>query len=339
MLTLSLTNACLTELPDITAIPFQSLNLKGNRFQSLENLPITLKDLDISCNSLHSEGLHQPLIHLERLQASHNYFCFITTDEFVLLFPSLKTLDMSFNHLQTVGFLRDSSVEELNITHNRLHLLSALPLTLKRLIADTNKINMIQSKLPPTLELLDVAYNSLRFAGLPLSWPMTLKELHLDRNRIEKFPRKLPDSLEVLTLSENNLTELPRTLPQNLHTLIASSNKIRFLPTYKSHKKFQIFILNNNCLTDVPREFNATVFTAHENWNQSDHTIAQTIIKRCWKRYVITLRLRHLYRTQKYKEELFMVSMMPERWEQVDVLDPVWFRKPPSHSRTDRHSD
>ena len=339
MVTLSLTNACLTELPDLTAIPFQSLNLKGNRFQRLDTLPSTLKDLDVSYNSLYSDGLDDPLIHLERLQASHNHFCFPNTDQFTLLFPSLKTLDMSFNSLLTVGFLRDSSLEELNVTNNKLHLLSGLPQTLKILIADTNKINMIQSKLPPILERMDVAYNSLRFAGLPLSWPMTLKELHLDHNRIEKFPRKLPDSLEVLTISENNLSELPKTLPQNLHTLIASSNKIRFLPNYKSHKKFQIVILNNNCLADIPRDFNATVFTAHENWNESKHAIAQTILKRCWKRHVITLRLRHLVRTQKYKEELFMVSMMPERWEQVDVLDPVWFRKVPNHNRTAPHSD
>jgi hypothetical protein len=81
------------------------------------------------------------------------------------------------------------------------------------------------------------------------------------------------------------------------------------------------------------------VFSAENNWNTSEHSIAQTILKRCWKRYVITLRLRHVLRTQKYKEELFMVSMMPERWEQVDTIDPVWFRKGRDHIRTGHPKD
>ena len=339
MTTLSLPNACLKEIPDIAPIPYETVNLRGNRLQTLQGLPSTLKDLDVSYNSLYSDGLNEPLVLLQRLCAHHNHLCMPATQEFVLLYPRLKVLDMSFNSLQSVAFLRDSEIEELLLSKNKLHLLSALPLTLKQLVADTNSINMIQSKLPPLLESMDVSYNLLRFAGLPLSWPLGLKELHLDHNRIEKFPRKLPESLEVLTLNENRITDLPKHLPEQLRVFSACSNRIRFLPNYKSHKKLQILLLDNNCLTEVPRERNATVFSAENNWNTSEHSIAQTILKRCWKRYVITLRLRHVLRTQKYKEELFMVSMMPERWEQVDTIDPVWFRKGRDHIRTGHPRD
>ena len=340
MTTLSLANACLREIPDFIQIPFENINLKGNRLTSLDGIPATVKHLDVSYNSLYTDGiLSEPLIHLESLKASHNHICIPFTEQFILLYPSLKILNLSFNNLQVVGFLRDSSVEELTVTHNKLHLLSGLPLTLKKLIADTNHINMIQSKLPPFLESIDVTYNSLRFAGLPLSWPTTLKELHLDHNRIEQFPRKLPDSLEVLTLNENKITELPKILPEKLRIFSVCDNRIQYLPNYKNHKKFQLFLIKNNCITEVPREFQATVFSAEENWNTLQHATAQTIIKRCWKRHVITLRLRHLLRTQKYKEELFMVSMMPERWEQIDSLDPVWFRKSRDRNRTDHPKD
>jgi hypothetical protein len=198
---------------------------------------------------------------------------------------------------------------------------------------------MIQSKLPPTLEQIALSYNRLRFAGLPFNWPTPLKELHLDHNNIETFPRKLPDTLEVLTLSENQLTALPSTLPASLQYFVVSSNRIRYIPSYKHHKKFCIFAIDNNCLTEVPRDIHATVFQAHDNWQEETHHAAQRHIRLCWKRYVLTLRLRHLIRTKKVQSELFMVSMMPERWDQVDVIDAVWFRKSPCHNRTGHPKD
>lgn len=340
MTTLSLPNACLTELPPIRHLPFEIINLKGNRLRSLDSLPHTVKDLDVSYNYLSTDGiLNDPLLHLEKLQANHNDLCIPLLDQFVLLYPSLKVVHLSFNKLHVVGFLRDSNLEELYVTHNKIHLLSGLPLTLKKIVADTNSINMIQSKLPPALMSIDVTYNSLRYAGLPLSWPNTLKELHLDHNKIERFPRKLPDSLEVLTLNENQLTELPLVLPKELRIFAVSSNRIRHLPTYKWHKKFQVFTVRDNCLTEKNHDISASVFDADENWNTQEHSLAQILIKRCWKRYVMTLRLRHIGRTQRYKEELFMVSMMPERWEQIDDLDPVWFRKRRDRSHTDHPKD
>jgi Leucine-rich repeat (LRR) protein len=179
---------------------------------------------------------------------------------------------------------------------------------------------------------MDVAYNYLRFAGLPLNWPSTLRELHLDHNSIEKFPRKLPDSLEILSLNHNRITELPSTLPSSLHSFAASHNRIHFLPNYKHHKRFTVFLIDNNCLTEIPKDTISRIFSAEENWNEQEHQDAQKTIKQCWKRYLLGLRLRQYCRTQRTKEELFMVSMMPERWEQIDTLDPIWFgrtRRPP----------
>lgn len=336
---LRLPNASLYYLPDISALPLKELDLHGNRFVGLDGLPDTLESLNVSDNRLEQDGLFLPFPHLKILHAQNNNLNLFDNDDFVICFPSLTYLNLSYNRLKHTGFLRESSVEHLNIAHNRLHLLSGLPHTLKTLTADTNELTMIQSKLPPSLESMDVAYNYIRFAGLPLNWPTTLRELHLDHNSLEKFPRKLPDSLEILSLSHNRITELPSTLPQSLQYITLSQNRIRFLPSYKNHKRFTIFLLDDNCLTETPEDTISRIFSADGNWNLEHHQEAQKKIKHCWKRYLLGLRLRQYSRTQKTKEELFIVSMMPERWQQIDTIDSIWFRKDPSHNRTDRHSD
>lgn len=326
MLRLRLPNSGLHSLPNLSPLNFQDLDIQGNHLQTLENLPSSLKSLNGSYNSLINDGIFFPFPTLEHLNLSRNRINIYDNDDFIHCYPSLITLDMSYNCLKQVSFLRDSRVDTLNVSHNRLQLVSGLPLTLKELIADSNEIAMIQSKLPPEVVLLDVSYNLLRYAGLPLNWPTTLRELHLDKNKIERFPRKLPDSLEVLTLCGNSLTELPTKLPASLSCFVVSSNRIRYLPDYKNHRRFNLFLINDNCLTGAPSHFNAIVSSFEENWQDELHHSAQRCLRKCWKRYVITLRLRHLFRTKKLQEELFMVSMMPERWQQLDVLSPVWYR-------------
>jgi Leucine-rich repeat (LRR) protein len=324
---LRLPNACLEVLPDFSHTLLEEVDVQGNRLTGLDGLPLTLKRLNASQNHLVQDGIFLPFPSLETLEVSQNHLSIYEDDDFVMCFPSLKNLNVSHNLFRYTWFLRQSSVETLNVSHNRLQLVSGLPQTLKVLIADTNEINMVQSKLPPLLERIELSYNLLRFAGLSLNWPCTLRELHLNHNKIEKFPRRLPDSLEVLSLSENRLTELPPYLPASLHTFLVASNRIRHLPSYTNHKKFQVFLIHDNCLTDTPETYNAKLYTFHGNWQEQQHHEAQRMIRKCWKRYVFTLRLRHYKRTQKTKEELFVVSMMPERWEQVDSLDPVWLRR------------
>ena len=336
---LRLPNASLYYLPDISNLPLKELDIHGNRFVGLDQLPDTLESLNVSDNRLEQDGLFLPFPQLKILHAQKNNLNIFDNDDFVICFPSLTYLNLSYNKLKHTGFLRESTVEHLNVAHNRLHLLSGLPQTLKTLVADTNDITMIQSKLPPNLESFDVTYNFLHYAGLPLNWPSTLRELHLDHNCIEKFPRKLPDALQILSLTHNRISELPSTLPASLQVLTLSQNRIRSLPSYKNHKRLTIFLLDDNCLTVTPEDTIAKVFSAEGNWNLEHHQECQKKMKRCWKRYLLGLRLRQYSRTQKTKEELFIVSMMPERWQQIDTIDSIWFRKDPSHNRTDRHSD
>jgi Leucine-rich repeat (LRR) protein len=326
-MSLRIPNACLREVPSLETLRYEEIDLEGNRLMSLEGFPVGVKRLNVSHNYLLGDGILYPFPHLEELNLSHNNVNVWNTDEFLTCYPSLKKVKFEKNPLKTVEFLRESVVEELDITGCKCKTLCGLPSTVKILKADGNSMTMVQSKLPPPLEVIQLSHNSLHFAGLPLNWSICLRELHLDYNDIEKFPRKLPDGLEILTLNHNNLTSLPTELPSSLHVLTVNSNRIRFLPHYKNHKRFSIFLIEDNCLSSVPEDIKSLVFSANHNWNQSKHHDAQKKIKKCWKQYVLTLRLRHFKRTNTLREELFILSMMPERWEQIDALDPVWYRK------------
>ncbi len=333
---LRLPNACLDEVIPLVRENYQEAYLQGNYLCSLNGLPQSLVRLDIQGNNIDEEGFFFPFPHLEELNIQHNRLNIGFTDDFILCFPSLKRLNMCNNKLKEIGFLRDSIVEELSVRANHIRILSALPLTLKILMADLNNITMIQSRLPPALEFLDGSYNSLRYSSLPFTWPTTLRELHLNHNQIERFPRKLPDSLEILSLSCNRLTSIPQELPKSLRILNLNFNRLRHFPDFTNHRFYMLY-LNSNCLTTLPKVSIAKFVTQEENWNTTEHHKYQRMIAKCWKRYVFTLRLRHFKRTRATQEELFMVSMMPERWEQIDTIDPVWFRKDPSRNRIDPH--
>lgn len=319
---LRLPNARLEQIPILSNLHLRTVDLEGNHLHNLDNLPLSLTSLNVSHNRLIQDGFLLPFPSLETLNASHNNINIYDEDEFVLCFPSLKTLNLSYNCLKNTSFSRGSCIEELNVSHNRMTTVTSLPMTLKSLVADTNQITVVQSKLPPSLESIYLGYNFLRYAGLSLNWPTTLRELHLDHNEIERFPRKLPESLEVLSLCSNRIRELPVRLPASLRVALFSSNRIQHLPSYT--KRMAIFLIDDNCITNTLHGDIATVFSAEQNWNTPEYHKAQQTIKRCWKRYVLTLRLRHFKRTTFLRDELFMVSMMPERWQQIDSLSSDW---------------
>jgi E3 ubiquitin-protein ligase SlrP len=322
---LSLPNACLERVPFLQDLPLVEVDLQGNHLRTLDNLPLGLIRLNVSYNWLLGEDILYPFPHLEDLNVSHNRVNVWEDDEFLSCYPSLKKLNLSYNPVKHTDFLKNSSVEELILTRCQCKTISGLPSTLRVLTADTNPLAMLQSRLPDTLEVLNLTYNCLRYAGLPLTWGPSLRELHLDHNDIERFPRKLPESLEILTLNHNCLTDLPNKLPASLQILMVNSNRIRQLPTYKNHKRFTLFLADDNCLAEIP-DVHSRVFSAQENWDTPEYKEAQQKIRTCWKRYVLTLRLRHFKRTVLVRDELFTVSMMPERWDQIDTLSSDWTR-------------
>lgn len=323
---LELIDADMEQLPSLELFPLEEINLEGNRLMSLEGLPMTLKKLNADRNKLGLSGILVPFPNLKELSLNENRIRMFEDDDFVTCYPSLQILYLNSNEISQTKFLSNSSLEEVSLSDNPIRCLDKLPSTLKKLYISNSSLRMIQSRLPPRLEVAVLARNHLRFAGLPFHWGTSLRSLYLESNRISKFPRNLPDSLEFLNLSDNFLEEIPETLPKNLKILWIYKNRIRQFPKFTPNR-FESLWLNDNCLITLPDESVAPKFFASgNNWNEQTHHEAQRCIKKCWKRYVLTLRLRHYKRTQKTKEELFMISMMPERWQQVDTIDPSWYK-------------
>lgn len=334
---LRLPNTCLRDLPSLDQVPLEEVSVEGNHLSGLEGLPVTVKTLNASYNSINQDGILVPCPSVEELNLRKNLIVHMEEDDFVLHFPSVKRLQLSSNRIRHCFFLRDSGVEDLEIQENRIQVLNGLPATLRRLRADTCEIQLIQSRLPQGILTLELGYNRLRNGGLPLRWGPALRELHLDANRLESFPKNLPDSLEVLTLNKNQIRKGPQTLPPSLRILLLDSNALRTFTIPAHHRTFQILSLEDNCLTQVPDASVAGVLRTDGNWTTPIHASSQQMIQRCWRRYRLCLRLRHLLRTHKIRPELLQVSMNPDRWTQIDCLDPVWFRKDRDHIHTDRH--
>lgn len=320
---LSLCNISLDQLYNLESIPLQRLNISLNYLKRLENLPRSLESLNVSNNQLSGHGIMLHLPSLVELNVQHNHIRLLEdSEEFQECFPSLRLLNIGMNSLKNIFFLESSRLEVLDLQHNDVVILCTLPPTLKRLNGSSNGMGLVQSRLPDTLEELDLSINKLRFAGLPMYWGQHLVKVDLHYNSIEQFPKNLPNTVEYLYLHNNRISSLPKELPENLKVLNMSYNHILSIPSYKK-KKIKIAFFDHNRITQTEGHTWANFFLFEDNWNKEKHHNAQKRIKRCWKIYRIFFRLRYLLRIHRIKEELLQVSMMPERCYQLDTLS--WF--------------
>ena len=241
--------------------------------------------------------------------------------------PVLHTLSAKSNRLTTLDFLTSMpSLKHLNIGQNDVKVLENLPRTLESIHAKFNKITMIQSRLPLGLIELDLLGNSLRNGSLPLHWGNSLRVLNLSYNSLTEFPKKLPDTLEDLRLIENMIEVLPNRLPPNLIRLTLAGNKIRTLPEVMN-VRLEVLMISKNRLT---QDFNknpvswTNYFYEEDNWNKQEHHISQTILRRCWKRYLLKTRLRHIARSRRIYNELLQVALHPDHILQTDTFSSEW---------------
>ncbi len=247
-------------------------------------------------------------------------------------FPSqLKQLLLHQTNLDTLEGFDCDSVERLILHHTNLKILMNLPRRLLHLEAYSSRIRLLPNRLPSNLRILDVSRNDIRFAGLPRYWGESLQELYLNENNLERFPVDLPDSLRILHLSANKLTEIPSKLPHHLEILCLNNNQLRKLPMTSRVKPLRFVNVSRNQLAEDVFSENlrlrwAVVFQEEENWNEFPHKRSVPKIQKRWRLYQMKNRLRTWLRVSKIKDELFQVSMMPERVWQTDVISPEWTR-------------
>lgn len=317
---LSLASTSLKEIPDIEQIPIHTLDVNSNYLRNLHHLPRSLRILHASHNQLSSDTVLVYLPHLETLNVKSNHIRFLEdADEFHECFPSLKNLYIEMNSLKHIHFTEHTRLETLHVDHNHITVLFHIPRTIKYLSAYANMIGLVQSRLPDSLITLNLSMNNLRYAGLPFYWGKNLIKLDLHYNCIEEFPRNLPDTLEILLINNNRIAELPKYLPENLKILNMNNNRIRSIPSYKK-KNIQIALFNHNHIVQTEGHTWSKYFLFEDNWCSQKYHMAQKVIVPCWKRYRLCIRLRHFARTNRIKQELFELSMIPERCYQLDTL-------------------
>ncbi len=314
-----------TYLHDLSPVAWTSINLNQNHLRhiSWDHLPISLKIFSASRNELKHIDMDMPFPSLETLLLNKN---FLRSFRIEVVLNSLQTLDISQNWLGDLQFLQHlPNVKHLNLSYNDFEVLEYLPRHLETLVASHCKLKMIQNKLPSTLKELNLSYNALKQGSLPRSWG-SLEKLTLCFNQLKKFPKYLPDTLKHLNLVSNQIEDLPSKLPSSLQMLNVSQNRIRFIPS--SWNRLHILKIDSNQLTqDFTNQTPSwiTHFWAENNWNLPEHHSKQSLVKQCWKRYLLKKRLRHIYRSRHIYNELLMVTLHPDHILQTDVFSPGWF--------------
>jgi Leucine-rich repeat (LRR) protein len=328
---LDLSKSYTKDIPNLSSFRNPSVVLDDNDIRTLETwkLPLGLKYLSMKYNKVSADGLlDQTLPSLEILNINSNRV-YVLDESMIETMPALRALSATNTHLQTIHCLQTSSIQILIVDQNNIATLNGLPSTLKVLSAQDSKISLIQSRLPDTLEYAYLADNLLRYAGLPLRWGNQLKELDLSNNELEKFPRNLPDSLELLNLHFNKIVELPSKLPTSLRNLNLSHNRLRTVSSYKrnySVPPIQIVTLTHNQLTDAFEQSPdwAVIFQTDMNWNTPNHIVAQTMICRAFKRFLLRKRVRNFARIGKIYSELLRISLHPDRICQSNSFSEEW---------------
>lgn len=326
---LRLEGCSLDVIPDLTLLRVENLSLNHNlfRFIQTQNLPRQLKYLSMISNQLTSANIFHTDIYpsLESLVLDDNYIHGIY--DLPNNTPNLKYLSLNVNSIHRLDTLSEfQHLEYLNISRNQITFLDAIPASLKSLNASHCKIRMLQSRLGPHVEKINLACNSLKFAGLPFHWGMSLRELNLSFNKIHKFPKKLPDTLEVLYIQGNLFVDLPDTLPTSLRILVASDNKIMAIPPYTRDNRLELLVLRENKLTDLSKAKELSkVFVGEHNWNKSVHHTVADRLKKLWRRYCLQLRLRSIVRTQRIRTDLLETSMSPSRLGKFEPIPKGWY--------------
>jgi adenylate cyclase len=226
--------------------------------ETLRDLP-TLKDLDISFNSISNLGTIGTLVNLERLLATNNKLSG-PLDESLANLKSLREIDARFNAITNIDVVSQlPCLETLLLGHNSIsqfegsfHCLEVLylnhnPVTKFDLTAPAPSLSILNlasaklSQLPETLfskitGLTKLTINKNHFVSLSPQFGLLskLEYLSVFKNELSRLPAEIGrlTELRYLDVHENNLSILPPEiwLARKLETLNVSSNVLAEFP-------------------------------------------------------------------------------------------------------------
>lgn len=315
-----LSHCRLTSQPDLSEMSFTEVDYHANdiRVVHQEYLPRACSSVDFGQNKLAEDGL--PFEWPDQIETILLYDNVIVSADGIHWPTRLKLLDFYNNPLFSIPTPLSNSIEELILSRSEIQSIDTLPESLKELHMSQTRLVRLPAIMPQGLRKAILAENALRFRGLPGNWGMSLQYLDLAHNRLKTFPIGLPDTLEVLILNHNQIKLIPENLPEQLKQLNVNHNCIRQIEYVRRKYPMQVVCLENNQLVEKPSQpsYWAKVILDGKNWNETDHQIAATQIQKFWRISRIFPRIRAWYKMAKYKEELFIVSLHPDRIRMTD---------------------
>ncbi|MEE6502784.1 hypothetical protein FKM82_004635 [Ascaphus truei] len=250
-ITVSCTNAKLTQVPPISDLDLKSLDLLGNFITSIPNEAFNgmpnLERIDLSKNNITSSGIaplaFKSLKNLKRLYLDGNVLDQIppglpsTLEELKLNENKLQGLDkeslQDLTHLVTLE-MEDNQLSEANVSP-----LAFKPLQhLSYMRLGRNKFRTIPEGLPASIEELYIENNEIEEI-LETSFNRTtnlntiiLRHNKLQEDRIAPMAWILQENLESIDLSYNKFYHVPSYLPKSLVHLVLVGNQIERIPGY-----------------------------------------------------------------------------------------------------------
>ncbi|KAM4720876.1 extracellular matrix protein 2 [Rhinophrynus dorsalis] len=250
-ITVSCSNAKLTQLPPISDPNVKSLDLVGNDITSIPNEAFNgmpnLEMINLSKNKLSSTGIaplaFKSLKNLKRLYLDGNLLA-----EIPQRLPSTLE-ELKFNENKLGGLEEDSlkdlkNLVTLELESNQLNEANVSPLAFKPLEnlsylrLGRNKFRTIPQGLPASIEELYLENNEIEeisetsFNHTTNLNTIILRHNKLDESRIAPLTWILHENLESIDLSYNKLYQVPSYLPRSLLHLVLVGNEIERIPGY-----------------------------------------------------------------------------------------------------------
>lgn len=221
-------------------IPDEYSNLRivrasNNNITVINNLPVSIKALDISSNKLTElQPIFSSLVNLIKLDIDNND----DITELNNIPPSLTKLSASCS-LITIDNLENTNIVDLNASFCNISVITKLPKNIKKLNLGYSDIEqfMPESIIPDTLEDLDLHGNSVDVL-CPHFLLSNIKNLNLSNCELRFLPKLNFDMLETLDISNNNF----------MNSNPVSNSDILKLSDYKGPRR--IYTIKHDCDND-----------------------------------------------------------------------------------------
>ncbi|XP_069783373.1 podocan-like protein 1 [Narcine bancroftii] len=272
---LDLSSNNLVKVPEGLPPNIVILQLRKNRITSISKSSVNrirnLQYLLLQNNRITASGVHKSAFaKLKKLHTLHlfNNPLSRVPDSLPRRVNSLMLLHNGIEQIGIKDFAATCHLTDLNLSYNKLqnarvHRLAFRKLRhLKKIDLSGNRLTLLPSGLPPSLEVLNVQFNQInQLSSRVLHNMKTLEELRLNHNKltigqIEPGTWGEVSNLKLLDLGYNELSYVPPDLPESLEYIYLQNNRISAITSHSfaSATNIQVIVLRSNRLTSAGLE-------------------------------------------------------------------------------------